>query len=1114
MKPTCGACGNENREGCKFCTRCGVALACPACGAPNEPGDRFCGECGARLNEASSMTAEAASPGVVGAEVDGERKQLTVLFADVQGSMDLQENLDPEVWAEIMGRFVQILAEGIRRCGGTVDKFTGDGIMALFGAPVAQEDHARRACYAAWQLTTAMATYAEGLQCSQGVDFHVRLGLASGEVVLGRVGEDIRLDPTALGHTVGLAQRMEALAEPGRVYLTEHTARLVKGWFRLTDLGPMIVRGARNPLQVFMLDGPRPSPTAVGSDRALGRSPLVGRQRELSALEDALTAATEGRAQVVGIVGEAGVGKSRLCEEFARFITARGITVRRTTGVSHGREVPLLPILGLLRDYFLITDEDDPGQAREKIARRLFDLDPALEETLPLLFDFLEVPDPGRPPAQLAPQVRMRRIFEAIHRMTQQRSDREVLVLVVEDLHWFDPQSEIFLERLVESLLGSKTLVIANFRPEFSAGWMHHPYYRQLPLTPLPGKAVGEMLGGLLGVDLSLAPLFAFVQERTGGNPFFLEEMVRALVEDGTLAGGAGSYRLTRPLHEVQVPPSVQAVLAARIDRLPPEHKAILQTAAVIGRTFTEAVLAKVTGSAHEALQGALFALCAAELLQEEASPPVVEFRFWHPLTQEVAYRTLLSDRRARLHAMVANALVEHDPGRSDERAAVLAWHWERAGHKLEAARWNTRAGTWALRSDITEARRRWRSAIDLLEELDEGAEGLELSVRAHIRLLQFGARTGIATDEAERLYVQGRALAERLGDPGLRGMIMMASAAARHWSGDIKGAFVRAEEAAQLGDVADDPDVKVALWLGIPIAVSWRGPLPLGLDRVERLLTVCKGNLDLGSVLMGYSPYARALQVRAGILARMGSLEQARTDADESIALSRRRDDLDTLAWALALLPHLTWLSGELDDVEVPATEAVRLGEETGNMAGLVLGLEGLALAHLIAGRPAEAITICEQALAEAREHRTGLFEEPSLLAHMARARLDAGMPNDAVMSADEGVDVARRQGSRVVECLALLTRAQVRRATGGCSTDGDLRADLDAALVLATKTGALTYEPFIREERGRVRGDDTELREALRLYTVIGATSHARRLEAELDGPSLGPRAWEPSR
>lgn len=661
----------------------------------------------------------------------------------------------------------------------------------------------------------------------------------------------------------------------------------------------------------------------------------------------------------------------------------------------------------------------------------------------------------------------------------------------------------------MESFPGSKTLVIANFRPEFSVGWMRHSYYRQLPLAPLSSKAVAEMLGGLLGVDLSLVALLKFVQERTGGNPFFLEEMVRALVEDGTLTGGTGSYRLTRPLHEVQVPPSVQAVLAARIDRLPIEHKAILQTAAVIGRTFAEPVLAMVTGSAHETLQDALIALRAAELLQAEGNLPVVEFRFWHPLTQEVAYRSLLSDRRARLHAAVAKALLEHDPARSGERAAVLAWHWERAGQKLEAARWNVRAGSWAVRTDITEARRRWQVAINLLMEVDEGAESLELNVRAHIRLLQFGARTGIATDEADRLYTDGRALAEQLGDPGLQGMILMASAAARHWSGDIAGAWAVAWEASQLADISDDPEVKVALWLGIPISVSCgRGPLPLGLDSIERLLTVCNGNLELGSALMSYSPYVRALQVRAAILARMGSLEQARSDAKQAIALSRRRGDPDTLSWALALLPHLTWLSGELDDVEAPAMEAARLAEETGNMAGLVLGLEALAVAHLVAGRPTEAITICEQALAEAREHRSGLFEEPPLLAHLARARLEAADPNGALVSAEEGVTVSRRQGLRVFECFALLSRAHVLSATRRSGTASDLMADLDAASALARETGTLTYEPFIREERGRVHGDETELREALRLFTVIGATGHARRLEAELSGSPLRAR------
>ena len=642
--------------------------------------------------------------------------------------MDVQEHLDAEGWARIMGRFVDIVAEEVRRFGGTVDKFTGDGIMALFGAPVAQDDHARRACHAAWHITRVVAAYAGELRRDQDVDLEVRVGLNSGEVVVGRVGDGVTLDPTALGHAVGLAQRMEAMAEPGRAYLTEHTARLVDGWFGLDDLGPKTVKGVRQPLGVYVLGRPLPSPPIVRGAATLGASRLVGRERELVALEDALAEAIEGRFQVVGVVGEAGMGKSRLCEEFIRSATARGITVRRTTGVSHGRGVPLLPILSLQRDYFSITDTDTAQDARDKVAARLLALDPALDQILPLIFDFLEVPDPDRPAPVLAPEVRIRRILDAFHRITTRRSEREVLVVLVEDLHWFDPQSDAFLERLIESFPGSRTLVVANFRPDYSARWTRHSYYRQLPLAPLRDEAVGDLLGGLVGVDPSLEPLHGFVLERTVGNPFFVEEVVRALVEDGTLHGAPGNYQLTRPLAQVRVPPTIQATLAARIDRLSAEHKAVLQAAAVIGRAFAVPVLAGVTGVTDDVLDEAVRVLCGAELLQETAGQAVAEYRFWHPLTQEVAYDSLLAGRRAQLHTAVAETLAK-DEQRAGERAGVIAWHWERAGRPVEAARWNFEAGKWALRSDLGEAQRRWRAAIDLLEGVPETEESLNVGI-------------------------------------------------------------------------------------------------------------------------------------------------------------------------------------------------------------------------------------------------------------------------------------------------------------------------------------------------------------------------------------------------
>jgi adenylate cyclase len=1093
MSITCGSCGHVNREGRRFCAECGQPLTapvCPACGARNETGEKFCGDCGAPL----TPTAVSAQPSPATVSVGGEKKHITVLFADVAGSMDLQERLDPEVWAQIMGRFVSILAEGVRKFGGTVDKFTGDGIMALFGAPVAQEDHARRACHAAWHLTKAIGEWSEELRGDHGIDLQVRLGLNSGDVVVGRVGDDVTLDPTALGHTVGLAQRMEAMAEPGNAYLTDHTARLVGGWFDVDDLGVLPVKGATEPLRVFVLGHPM-------SRRArprVGAAPLVGRDRELALLEDALTAAIEGRAQVVGVVGEAGVGKSRLCDDFAASVMARAITVRRTAGVSHGRDLPLLPVLALLRDYFGVTDADDAAEARDKISRRVLNLDPAAEDALPLLFDFLEVADPTRPGPRLVAEVRLRRVFDALRRLALRRSEREVLVLVLEDLHWFDPQSEQFLERLIESFPGSRTLVVANFRPEFSARWMRHSYYRQVPLAPLQDSAVEELLGGLLGMDFSLAPLPGFVQERTGGNPFFVEEVVRALVEDGTLIGEPGRYRLTRALHEVKVPATVQAVVAARIDRLLSDQKALLQTAAVIGRRFPAAVLASVGGLGEDDLHDHLEVLCGAEFLQAEPHASDDEYRFWHPLTQEVAYGSLLTERRVHLHLAVANALVELDPARHDERAALIASHFERAGDAGQSARWNFRAGDWAARTDFNEAVRRLRKTIQQLDGVSQTIETRTLGTLARARLLQIVARLGTSIEEAETLVAEGRALAEDLEDvrPLINVVRFYRSVQLNH--GAVADALHGALDIVRLTDATGDPGLRAALWSMPAILYTWAGPLDDGLTAADRVIELSGGDPTQGTEHHGYSPLTLSRVSRTRLLGQMGRLGAAVAELDRTLNLARDRGEAEMIAFALGTYSLLAEWSGDDQDASVRAMEAVRVSDDLGSAMIRIVALHGVGLAHLLEGRIAEAAAVLETALAEARQRNVARFEEVSVLAHLARAKLLSGHPEAAAALADEAVELAGRQGTRVLACPALLTRAHIQRASG--SLPERVAADLDAALIAAQETGALTYVPFIREELARLHDDDKELSEALRLYRRIGATGHARRLEAEL--------------
>ena len=1089
MKITCAACGQENREGRKFCAECGASLApvCPACGASNEVGEKFCGDCGAAL--APTPSAGGSSPAPVAGPA--EKKHITVLFADVAGSMDLQEQLDAEVWAEIMGRFVALLAEGVRKYGGTVDKFTGDGIMALFGAPVAQEDHARRACHAAWHLTKTIESYSEELRRKQGVRLGVRLGLNSGEVVVGRVGDDMTLDPTALGHTVGLAQRMEALAEPGKTYLTAQTARLVDGWFRLEDVGPQPVKGSREPVQVSVLGEPVSSSTR----RTAETSQLVGRHREFAVLEDALAMAEEGHAQVVGVVGEAGLGKSRLCEEFAQAMSARGITVRRAAGVSHGRDVPLLPILAFFRDYFGIDDGDDPVVARRKMTDRVLELDPGLEDDLPLMFDFLQVPDPDRPIPEMAPQIRMRRLYDSVRRFTARRSEREVLVLIFDDLHWFDPQSQAVLERLIESYPGSRTLVVTNFRPEFTAPWMGHSYYRQLPLVPLREEGVAELLGGLLGADLSLAPLVNFVLERTGGNPFFVEEVVRTLVEDATLAGGPGHYRLARPLHAIAVPPSISAVLAARIDRLAPKEKTALQTAAVIGREFRQGLLAEVMSVDTEALDESLAALCRAELLHDIGDE---RYRFWHPLTQEVAYNTLLTTQRIPLHAAVARAMLHLSPDRLDEQAALVASHFERAQEPVEAARWHFHAAGWGLRADLAEARRCWQQALVLLRGAEDTPDALRLRLRTQIRLIQYGARVGIDSAEADELLAEGRAVGARLGDVKLLATLVYVSGTQLLMIGDVRGGMARWTEGVRLLEGDTDVGIQAALGIGQSLVYAWTGPLAEALAWATRSVNLAAGDPEAGAEFVGYSPLVRVFGCRAMVLTRMGRLTEARADCDRVFAIGRPRGEPENLQFGLCALVELASLAGEAGDSLEFAREAVRFGEETGNLMSIAFGFDALSQAYVLAGRPTEAADASERAVADARSHQTLLCLEAFLLTNLARARLAAGDVGAAGLAADEAVEAAQQRGTAVFEVSALVARARVRRATG--ASKSETLSDLNRALDLVAQTGAAAYEPSIREELGWLHQDESEWRAALQLYDKMGASGQVERLQAEL--------------
>jgi class 3 adenylate cyclase len=853
----CPSCKHENRAGRKFCVHCGGGLepSCPSCGARAEPGEPFCGECGKSIAGPSTAAAppdpRSYTPKhladkilISRAALEGERKQVTVLFADVKGSMDLAEQMDPEDWHKIMDRFFGVLSEGIHRFEGTVNEYRGDGIMAMFGAPIAHEDHAQRACYAVLHLRDTLRRFAQELRIRQGISFAVRMGLNSGEVVVGKIGDDLRMDYTALGHTANLAARMEQLSEPGKVYLTEQTAKLVSGFFHLHDLGPFEVKGVSTPVQVYELEGVGALRTPLEVSRSRGFSRFVGRESETASLEAALARAISGSAQVVGIVGEPGVGKSRLCFEFLERCRERGLAIFQAHGLSHGKAIPLLPILELFRNFFGITDQDSDPVAREKIAERLVLLDEGLRASLPLIFDLLGVPDLERPAPPMDPSSRQRQLHAVVKRVTQIWGRRQPAVTFLEDLHWFDGASEGFLGPIVDALPSTQWLVLVNFRPEYQAAWMQKSYYQQLSLRPLEAGATAELLRDLLGTDSSLTTLAEPISEQTAGNPFFIEEMVQALVETRSLEGSKGAYRLVRPAAELQLPSTVQAVLASRIDRLAEREKQVLQAAAVVGREFTEPILRRVVELPELERGAALQKLIEAEFIYREALGPEFEFTFKHPLTQEVAYRSQLRDRRERVHAEVARAIADLHRDKLDEKAALLAQHWEAAGEALEAATWYDRGARWAGRSHVLQAVQHWRKVRELTKNSTDSVEAPDLNLRACSGLVDL-AQVALGGDEARDLYTVGKDLATRKGD--LRTLALLNSDYARFVAGYAapEESLGYGEEALALAKRVDDPWVILTASGGLLRALLWAGPLQKGVNVAEEALQISEAEVE-----------------------------------------------------------------------------------------------------------------------------------------------------------------------------------------------------------------------------------------------------------------------------
>jgi len=973
--------------------------------------------------------------------LEGERKQVTVLFADLKGSMKLLADRDPEEARTLLDPVLEHMMEAVHRYEGTVNQVMGDGIMALFGAPLAHEDHAVRACYAALRMQESVKRYAEVAFHLHGVPIEIRVGLNSGDVVVRTIGSDLHMDYTAVGQTTHLAARMEQMAKPGTILLSPDTLSLAEGFVQVTARGPAPVKGLAAPIEIFELTGASPVRSRLHAAAARGLTRFVGRDAEIVRLHEALARAGDGHGQIVAVMGEPGVGKSRLAWEFTRSHRSEGWLVLETASVSYGRAITYLPLIELLRRYCGIEPRDGSRMMREKVTGKLFSLDRALEPALPVFLSLLDVPVDDPEWTRLDPPERRRQTQDGLKRLVLRESQVQPVLLVVEDLHWIDSETQAWLDLLVESLPTARLLLLVNYRPEYGHSWGSKTYYQHVRLDTLPTTNAAELLHALLGTASDLEELQRLLIERTQGNPFFIEESARALVEAGALTGERGAYRLARPVQSLHLPATAQAILSARIDNLAPGDKRLLQAAAVIGKDVALPLLEAIVEEPQEAVRQALARLQAAEFLYEARLFPELEYTFKHALTHEVAYGGLLQGRRRALHAQIFEALERLCADRLGEHVEQLAYHALRGERHDKAVSYLRQAGgKAAMRSAPQDARAWLEQALAVLQALPVSETVLERAFEVRLELRPVLTQLGEPRHALTRLR-EAEALAERLNDDRRRGRVCALVTGVQNDLGELDDALVTGARALEIAERHGDLELRILTSSYLAEAHYYRGEyervVPLATDALgilpadwshEHLGMITPASIyariwlaqslaELGRFaeadqyaaeairLAEPTHHAYALGVTDSIAVQIhilkGDWTTARPFAERYLAVARKGHLVLHLPWSLAAS---AWVLAQLGDASEALTR-LREGEQLlerqeaeGIMAFRGWGLHALGRAALRLGRLDEACRLGEQSVESGAGHFGYAAHAWHLLGEIATHpdRFDVGRADD----------------------------------------------------------------------------------------------------------------------
>jgi class 3 adenylate cyclase/tetratricopeptide (TPR) repeat protein len=1097
----CTQCQKENPPNAKFCLECGAGMMsrCRECGVDLPAGAKFCPQCG-RTVEAPA--AEAPSPRAYTprhlaekiltsrSALEGERKQVTVLFCDIVESTRIAEHLDPETMHELMDRALRLMAEAVHRYDGTVNQFLGDGLMALFGAPVALEGHAVRAVQAALAILETIAGYSEQLRRDRGVEIRVRVGLNTGLVFVGRIGDDLRMDYTAVGDVTNLAARMQALAEPGTILVTEATHRLIEGYVRIEALGRKPIKGRDEPVAVFRVAGRRRARSRFDLSAERGLTQLAGRSRELETLRVCFERAKGGHGQTIAVAGEAGVGKSRLLLEFRRSLEGERVIWLEGRCVAYGQAAPYLPVLDLLRANFGIEEGDNPLQIEEKLRQGVRELDLGFDWTLPFLGELLTSrADPAL--QHLEPKEKRKKVFESIRALSAAAAQRRPLIVVLEDLHWIDKTSEDYLAFFVDSLAALPALLITTHRPGYSVRWADKTFYTQIALDLLGEHDVDTMMAHLIGSHELPPEFIRFVREKAEGNPLFVEEITTSLQERGVLVRTNRGVTWAQSA-SVEFPDTVQDIIRARLDRLEGPVKRTVQTAAVIGREFGLGLLSRVSDTAAE-VPGDLETLKHLELIHETRFFPEQEYVFKHAVIQDVAYQSLLLQRRKDLHTGIGAAIEELYAERLEEQAAILAYHYARSHQPDRAVGYALLAGDRAARLFANaEATTYYEQGLRIARSLGASAEARGAEIDAALKL----AAVGVTRQDLERdrgNLEAARAHARDLGDDSRLAKVLYWLGRIHYVVVDPETALACARQSLEIAERLGDEDL-VSTTLNLLGRIHYQRSefteaaqmLERGVDQMRR-----RSNKSEESTAAGFTGL---------VLGLLGEFDRAIAHAETGIRLATEIGNPFAEAANRNYRGTIYDQRGEWDPAIDQYDRGARIAGESGDLFRLYIIKWWSGRAHSMAGDPASGRKLLEESLSLSAKigTRFGLATQKT---ELAICLITLGDPAGAIGLCREAIHVAQENGELWTLALAHRALAEARVASSSAATE--VTAAMQEAVRLLELIGARpelarthAVDSRLRRMFGDVAGAEASLVKAVTMFRELGMAYDLNRV------------------